>query len=95
MAEPSTRLGANGVELQEVAPTDTPPAKGMPRLIDHIAHSEDLALRPQTPEREGTRCVGMIFPKEVDGTRLSDHTGVWLDLKLRNRPASVSTTLPN
>ena len=84
MAEAS-RLGANGVELQEVALTDTPPAKGMPRLIDHIAHSEDLALRQQTPEREGTRCVG-IFPKEVDGTRLSDHTGVWLDLKLRNRP---------
>ena len=85
MAEASTRLGANGVELREVALTDTSSAKGMPRLIDHIAHSEDLALRQQTPEREGTRCVG-IFPKEVDGTRLSDHTGVWLDLKLRNRP---------
>ena len=32
MAEASTRLGANGVELREVALTDTPLAKGMPQL---------------------------------------------------------------
>lgn len=82
MAEASTRLGVNGVELREVALTDTPLAKGMPQLIDHIAHSRDLALCQRTPEREGVRCVG-IFPKGVDGTRLSDHTGVWFDLKVR------------
>ena len=82
MAEASSRLGANGVELREVALTDTPSAKGLRQLIDHIAHSEHLALRQPTAKREGTRCVG-IFPKETDGTRLSDHTGVWLDLKVR------------
>ena len=85
MAEASTRLGANGVDLREVVLTDTPSAKGMAQLIDHIAHSEDLVFHRRTAEREGARCVG-IFPKVIDGTRLSDHTGVWFDLKLRSRP---------
>lgn len=84
MAEASTRLGANGDELREVVLTDTPSAKGVAQLIDHIAHSEDLVLHRRAAEREGARCVG-IFPKEVDGTRLSDHTGVWFDLNLRSR----------
>lgn len=61
--------------------TDTPSAKGMTQLIDHIAHSDDLSLRGLTTERVGTRRVG-IFPKEIDGARLSDHTGVWFDLKV-------------
>ena len=46
MAEASTRLGANGVDLRDVVLTDTPSAKGMAQLIDHIAHSEDLVLPP-------------------------------------------------
>ena len=85
MAETSTPLGASVVELREVALTDTPSAKGTAQLIDHVAHSEDLALRQRTTERERIRRVG-IFPNEVDGRLLSDHTGVWFDLKLRNRP---------
>ena len=48
MAEASTRLGANGVDLRDVVLTDTPSAKGMAQLIDHIAHSEDLVLHRRT-----------------------------------------------
>ena len=85
MAEASTRLGANGFDLREVVLTDTPSAKGKAQLIDHIAHSEDLVLHRRTTEREGARRIG-IFPEAIDGTRLSDHTGAWSDLKLRSRP---------
>lgn len=88
VAEASTRLGANGVELSEVTLADAPSAHGKAQLIDHIAHSQDLVLRQRTPQRDGTRQVG-IFPKEIDGTRLSDHTGVWFDLMLR--PAGIAS----
>lgn len=85
MVEASTRLGANGVDLREVVLTDTPSAKGVAQLIDHIAHSEDLIQDRRTAEREGARRIG-VFPKAIDGTRLSDHTGAWFDLNLRSRP---------
>ena len=78
IAEASTRLGADGATLWGAALTDTR-AEGMVQLIDHIAHSEDMVLRTPTPRREGIRRVG-IFPRDIDGTRLSDHTGVWFDL---------------
>lgn len=77
----ATRLAADGVKLWEAELTDAPSAEGAAQLIDHIAHSKDLVLCGLVPKREGPRCVG-IFPREVEGTRLSDHTGVWFDLKL-------------
>ena len=90
MAEASTPLGSSGVELQEIALTDSPTSKGMAQLIDHIAHSEDLVLHRLTPKREGgIRRVG-IFPMEISGTRLSDHAGVWLDLGVCAVQAAVT-----
>ena len=62
-------------ELKE--PPDTTPGA----LIDHIMHSEDLILHQPRPKPKGGRCVG-IFPKQdLDGKKLSDHNGVWVDLK--------------
>ena len=41
------------------------------RLIDHIAHTPDLTRRR----------IGVWEKKSVDGTRLSDHFGVWCDFR--------------
>ncbi|MDE0105764.1 MAG: endonuclease/exonuclease/phosphatase family protein [Bryobacterales bacterium] len=37
--------------------------------IDHIAHTKDLALRPNSSIQ--------IWPKDANGLKLSDHFGVW------------------
>lgn len=64
------------VKLREAAPN-----KNRYRLIDHIAHSEDLTPYQAIPKPAGARHVGIFPKKEQGGTGLSDHTGVWLDLK--------------
>ena len=69
---------ANGGESQRVALTDTPSVESSVQLIDHIARSADLVPRRLAAERDGIRCVG-ILPREA-GTRVWDHTGVWVDL---------------
>ena len=46
--------------------------KGSQTLIDQIAHTKDLTLRN----------VGVWPKKSADGTRLSDHFGVCVDLGL-------------
>lgn len=49
-------------------------SKPQDQLIDHIAHSEDLAVaEPQEP-------IG-IFPKRTPDEYLSDHIGVWTDFR--------------
>ena len=52
------------------------------QVIDHVAHSKDL--RSHSGSRTGgtgATTVG-VFPKQApDGKKLSDHLGVWLDLK--------------
>ena len=79
--KPGPLLAADGVGLWKVGLGDVAPGKGAVQLIDHIAHSEDLALHQPTPKPDGVRCVG-IFPKQdLAGKRLSDHNGVWVDLK--------------
>lgn len=48
--------------------------KTQDQLIDHIAHSEDLAVaEPGEP-------IG-IFPKRTPDEYLSDHIGVWTDIR--------------
>ena len=53
------------------------------QLIDHIAHSEDLTPHQAKPSPAGVRRVGIFPPREQGGKTLSDHTGVWLDLKIK------------
>lgn len=77
---PSTLVATNGVELWKVGLSDAKSVEGVAQLIDHIAHSEDLALHQPTPKLKGISSVG-IFPNEQDGSGLSDHIGVWVDLK--------------
>lgn len=50
--------------------------KSRDQLIDHIAHSRDLAVVEQLEP------VG-IFPKRTPDEYLSDHIGVWTDFRLR------------
>ncbi len=57
-----------------------PPGNAPGALIDHIAHSEDLIVHQPLAKPKGVRGVG-IFPMKLDGLSLSDHTGVWVDLK--------------
>ena len=65
----------------QVELSDTKPGDGSVQLIDHIAHSEDLDLHRATEQREGVRRVGVFPRKNFKGATLSDHNGVWLDLK--------------
>lgn len=58
-----------------------PPDKTGGALIDHIAHTGDLTLHQPQPKADGVRWVG-IYPKALEGTKLSDHKGVWVDLKV-------------
>ena len=58
-----------------------PPDKTGGAFFDHIAHSRDLAVHQPQTRADGARCVG-VFPEKLDGTRLSDHNGVWVDLKV-------------
>ena len=77
--EPAPLIGDGGAALWKVGLRD-PPGTAPGNLIDHIAHSEDLTPQQAKPSPTDVRCVG-IFPREQDGRTLSDHTGVWLDLK--------------
>ncbi len=55
--------------------------KQQDQLIDHIAHSEDLAVvEPLEP-------IG-IFPKRTPYEYLSDHIGVWTDFRLATGAAA-------
>lgn len=67
-------------EVLTVGLREAAPDKDRYQLIDHIAHSEDLTPQQAKPSPVGVRSVG-IFPREQGGKKLSDHTGVWLDLK--------------
>ena len=72
---------AGGVELWTVGLQEKPLGKGSVQLIDHIVHSKDLILDQPKPKPKGGRCVG-IFPKQdLAGEKLSDHNGVWVNLK--------------
>lgn len=64
------------VRLREAAPD-----KDRSQLIDHIAHSEDLTPQQAKPSSPDVHSVGIFPPREQGGKKLSDHTGVWLDLK--------------
>ena len=68
--------GPSQVELSDAKPGDV-----SAQLIDHIAHSEDLDLHCAAGQREGVRRVGIFPRKDLDGASLSDHNGVWVDLK--------------
>ena len=76
---PAPLVAAGGAALWKAGLLDPPDGK-TGALIDHIAHSEDLILHQPKPKPKGVRCVG-IFPDRLDGTKLSDHKGVWVDLK--------------
>lgn len=56
------------------------PGSTKDQLIDHIAHSRDLALL-QTATRKGSERIVGIFPRRTPGPDkpLSDHYGVWAD----------------
>ena len=73
-------LAAPDCDVLCVTEVGDPPGMAPGDLIDHIAHSEDLTPHQAKPSPTDVRCVG-IFPREQDGRTLSDHTGVWLDLK--------------
>lgn len=55
-----------------------PEAGGNDQLIDHIAHTPDLALARTETRNGADRTVG-IFPRRTPDKPLSDHYGVWAD----------------
>lgn len=58
--------------------SEGPKAGGNAQLIDHIAHTPDLAPRPHRTRNRAERTVG-IFPQRTPDKPLSDHHGVWAD----------------
>ncbi len=58
------------------------PSDGAPgALIDHIAHSEDMTVHQAARRGKGVRRVGIFPQQDLKGANLSDHNGVWIDLK--------------
>ncbi len=78
---PDPPFGAVGGGLWKVALSSDWPAKGAVQLIDHIAHSRDLAVHQSKALPNGVRYAGFFPKQDLKGVRLSDHNGVWLDLK--------------
>ena len=78
--EPAPLIGDGGAALWKGGLRD-PPGTAPSDLIDHIAHSEDLTPHQAKPRSRDVRSVGIFPPREQGGKKLSDHTGVWLDLK--------------
>ena len=78
---PDARVAAASSTWTASLQRDKPSGAGG-QFIDHVAHSKDL--RSHSGSRTGGTggtTVG-IFPKQApDGRKLSDHLGVWLDLK--------------
>ena len=68
-----------GQRLWRVSLKKTRPKSNKDQLIDHVAHTQDLALAQPQPARS-ERIVG-IFPRRTPGPDkpLSDHYGVWAD----------------
>lgn len=60
------------------------------QLIDHIAHSADLALAGREHRQESGTVVG-VFPRRTPAKPLSDHFGVWADLTGERQPSRFST----
>ena len=67
-----------GQRLWEAALKNARPGSNRDQLIDHVAHTQDLAL-VHTETRSGFERIVGIFPRRTPDRLLSDHFGVWAD----------------